>query len=300
MGEAFTIYCKRYEPTDPRLGRHVQHDSRSLNYPIEAESISSLTSKRHQRFIPILDQGNLGSCTGNAGVGCLGSDIFWQTMPSGVLSDANASADENVAVQVYSDATKVDSYKGTYPPDDTGSDGLSVAKVLKTNGWISGYQHATSFEAMLTALARQPVIVGTDFLNDMFYPDADGRLHVSGDVAGGHEYVLDEIDVENKRVWMCNSWGEGWGLNGRAYFTWDDFSNLLASDGDCTVFTPVTQPAPTPTPPAPPSPPEPTPTPTPTPPAPPVPDDAGTALLAAVESFNQAWQNYVNTRPNPQ
>ena len=59
---------------------------------------------------------------------------------------------------------------------------------------------------------------------------------------------MDELDVENKRIWMCNSWNTSWGVEGRAYFTWDDFGALLAAQGDCTVFVPVSQPAPTPDP----------------------------------------------------
>jgi hypothetical protein len=50
---------------------------------------------------------------------------------------------------------------------------------------------------------------------------------------------------------MHNSWGTSWGVNGRAYFTFDDFKELLAAEGDCTVFTPLNQPAPVPTPPSP-------------------------------------------------
>ncbi len=237
----------RIPSTDPRLGRHVNHDPRSLRYLAPAQPVSTLTSVRHSSSIPILDQGDLGSCTGNAATACLSYESFWGT-GSTVLSTTDATADETYAVGVYSDATKIDDYDGTYPPTDTGSDGLSVAKVLTNRGLISGYTHATSLEAALTALQTQAVITGTEWLNGMFTPDADGRLHVTGSVAGGHEYVLDEVDVPNQRVWMRNSWGDSWGVQGRAYFTWADFQKLLAKDGDVTVFTPASQPAPTPTP----------------------------------------------------
>ena len=125
---------------------------------------------------------------------------------------ANATADETYAVGVYSAAAQVDDQPGAYPPNDTGSDGLSVAKVLKSRALISGYQHAFSLEALLTALADQPVIVGTEWRQDMFHPAADGRQTITGEVAGGHEYCLDELDVEKQRVWMQNSWGETWGV----------------------------------------------------------------------------------------
>lgn len=285
LTDSYTIKRKLFTPSDPRLGRHVNHDSRSLRYQVEAEDLSSLKSIRHTRYIPILDQGQLGCCTGNAGVGVLGSGIFWSTGP--VLSALNATdglADEAYAVDVYSAATLIDPYSGSYPPTDTGSDGLSVAKVLQKRGLISGYEHATSLEATLTALSKQPVMVGTVWKGDMFNPSSDGRIKITGNVEGGHEYELDELDVENKVVWMANSWTEQWGITGRAYLTWDDLGSLLDDSGDCTVFTPSNQPAPQPTPPSP-EPPEPT---------PPSPDDPKQEFLNAARNFQVSLSNFTD------
>ncbi|MFT4010135.1 MAG: hypothetical protein QM655_08845 [Nocardioidaceae bacterium] len=247
-----TDYVKVFpNRSDPRLGRIVRHDSRSWNYPFHAADVSTLTSVRHHSNIPTLDQGSLGSCTGNAATKCLSYEPFWsESVVQGIIG-ADAVTDEKYAVGVYSEATKIDGYPGEYPPTDTGSDGLSVAKVLKSRGLIGGYRHAFSLEALLTALAQQPVIVGTEWRQDMFHPAADGKQAITGSVAGGHEYVLDEIDVSKQRVWMQNSWGQSWGLQGRAYFTWDDMRKLLAASGDCTVFAPLTAPPPPPPPPDP-------------------------------------------------
>lgn len=250
MTDLVNIYVKRYDPVDPRLGRHVRHDPRSLQFQVAGQDPSTLQSIRHSSYIPTLDQLKLGSCTGNAATKALSSGICWTPPVQSVLSVTDALADERFAVGVYAEATTLDPYNGSYPPDDTGSDGLSVAKVLKSRGLISGYLHATSLEATLTALAKQAEIVGTEWRGDMFNPDSSGRLHITGDVAGGHEYTLDELDVENRRVWIHNSWGTGWGLNGRAWLSWDDLGTLLAADGDCTIFVPSVDapPVPEPTP----------------------------------------------------
>jgi hypothetical protein len=245
------VHFERIPSTDPRLGRHVRHDDRSRAFAYPTAGLT-LTSAKHTRRIPVLDQGQLGSCTGNAGIGALGTDPYFETLvdPGAVRGTPGSrySFDEAGAVALYSAATKLDDAPGSYPPDDTGSDGLSVAKALKTAGEISGYQHTFTLTDALLALGKTPVITGVSWHEDMFQPDSDGRVHITGALAGGHEFVVDEIDVETERVWFTNSWGTSWGVNGRAYLTFDDWGRLLADQGDVTVFTPLTQPAPTPTP----------------------------------------------------
>jgi hypothetical protein len=241
MSEDFILKVHRFDPRDRRLGRHVVHDSRSRRFAARAADPLTLKSVRHAISVPILDQGQLGSCTGHAGVAAVGSGMHW---PNGM----SAQAAHAYAVDLYSAATKLDPWPGEYEPEDTGSDGLSIAKVLQQRGVISGYQHALSLPAALTALAEGPVIVGTTWLDRMFDVGADGHLNVSGSPAGGHEYALDELDVERQRAWIRNSWGEGWGVAGRAWMSWDELGRLLADEGDCTVLVPRTEPAPQPQP----------------------------------------------------
>jgi hypothetical protein len=250
-----TIHRERIPSTDPRLRRHIHHDSESRRYAYDTRGLT-LVSAKHERKIPVLDQGQLGSCTGNAGIGCLGTSPFFETVSGPGSGDIYRGRtwydlDENGAVALYSAATAADDYPGQYPPTDTGSDGLSIAKVLTKAGEIAGYQHTFTLADALLALTKTPVIVGMAWHQDMFTPDADGRVHPTGDVAGGHEICVDEIDADNREVWFTNSWGTSWGMGGRAYLTFDDFGALLADQGDVTIFTPLTAPAPTPTPPAP-------------------------------------------------
>jgi hypothetical protein len=271
----------RHIPEHPgagRLGRHVRHDPRSLAYQVPAQSTGTLKSVRHTRQIPVLDQGNLGSCTGNATEGALGTSPFFEAIPKTVLGrpTGNAQVDEDQAIALYSAATVLDSYSGSYPPSDTGSDGLSVAKAAKAAGLISGYRHATSLDATLAALAAQPVITGVNWYDSFDQPDANGLIAIASgaQVRGGHEFVLDELNVEKQLVGFTNSWGTGWGANGRGYLSWSDFDQLLGEQGDVTVFVPVSQPAPTPVP---------TPTPTPTPS--PTPSDPLTELAAMLKQW---------------
>jgi hypothetical protein len=227
------------------LGRKVNHDPRSLAYRFDTTGIT-VQSVKHTRRIPVLDQGNLGSCTGNAGIGALGTEPIYGTFPTTPL-------DEAAAINLYSAATVIDGSPGSYPPDDTGSDGLSIAKVLKSRGLISGYTHTFTLDDALKALQVTPVIVGVNWYNNMFSPAADGTVTIpNGDaVAGGHEFVLDEVDVARQAVGATNSWGTGWGVDGRFYIPFSVLSRLLSEQGDVVAFVPVTQPAPTPVPPTP-------------------------------------------------
>lgn len=221
-----------------RLGRHVNHDPRSLRYLVPSQGVQ--VSKTWTRRTPVLDQGNLGSCTGNASVGVLGTDPFVSTMNPADLT-------EELAVAVYSLATKLDPFDGAYPPDDTGSDGLSAAKACKQLGLISGCQHATSLSAIVDALQVGPVIVGVNWYEGFDSPDSAGKVKVSGAVRGGHEFEVCGVDVEARTFQAINSWGTGWGKSGYFYFSFGDMTRLLSEDGDCTSFVPVTAPAPTPT-----------------------------------------------------
>jgi hypothetical protein len=236
------------------LGRKVNHDPRSLAYPFLATT-ATLVNVTHTRMVPIFDQGSLGSCTGNAAVGAVGTAPLYDEVPLALHSRLN----EAEAVKIYSAATTLDTSPGSYPPTDTGSDGVSAASACKTAGLISGYTHCFSLAAVQTALQSTPVIIGINWYSGFDNPDAKGFVKVSGSVRGGHEVCLVGIDVVAKTVTAANSWGEGWGAAGYFTFSWADLERLLNEQGDATVLLPLTAPAPTPVP----VPPFPTPTPVP-------------------------------------
>ena len=225
-----------------RLGRNVNHDVRSLRFLVSSPA-RELKSTEHERVIPVLDQGDLGSCTGNAAVGALGTKPLYDALPSG-----HPALDEDLAVKVYSAATSLDPFDGEYPPTDTGSDGLSAAKACKNLGLISGYLHATSLEAMQNALQDTPVIVGVNWYEGFDNPDSNGLVSVSGKVRGGHEFEVVGVDMEQQRFHAINSWGLGFGKDGHFWFSFDSMTRLLSEDGDCTQLVPLSVPAPGPTP----------------------------------------------------
>lgn len=280
-----TIRLIPEQPDAPhRLGRHVHHDPRSLAYAHGVLPSSAIKSVRWTRRVGIFDQGNLGSCTGNAAAGLVGTDSAGRQGATSVTITADQAAktkgvfkagtyavDEAFAVLCYELNTRLDTYSGTYKPTDTGSDGLAGAKTLQALGLADTYTHGFSIDALGSALQAGPVMIGVQWMNSMFDTDADGRIVVTrtSGVAGGHELCMDEIDVENGRYWVSNSWAESWGVGGRGYFTKADMVWLLSQQGDVTVPHMLGAPQPTPAP-----------TPVPTPPPVPSPSVDPDALAA--------------------
>ena len=213
----------------PGLGRLVQHDPRSRLY--QAPLAPTQRSVLWGHHAPILDQGQLGSCTGNALAQALNCDYFAQCRTH-YLTEADA-------LKLYSAATQLDDVPGTYPPDDTGSSGLAVAKAGVQAGYLSGYKHAFGFAHFTAALQLQPVIVGTSWREAMFTPDKSGLVRPTGPVAGGHEYLAIGVDYTLKSLTFLNSWGDKWGQHGRFHMRFGDFTTLLADQGDVTVPVPA-------------------------------------------------------------
>lgn len=215
-------------PEDPipgkPLGRNRNHDPRSRAYAIQAAPLSELRSVRHRRRVRPYDQGELGACTGMSAAGALSTGPWLHKYH------------ETTARRLYSDATRLDPWEGAWPPDDTGSSGLAVAQACKNRGLIGRYEHAFSLEAALTALTAGPVITGIGWRSGCDTPRPDGQVLWVGATRGGHEICLDEIDVEQRRVWLTNSWSASWGLSGRAWLSWDHYGQALDDNGDATTL----------------------------------------------------------------
>lgn len=235
-----------------RLGRHVEHDERSRAYALSEDLLpGTYTSASHTVNAPVLDQADVGACTGFGTEACVSADPFYAAIPTTVATrpTGDVDTDNRQGYALYSAATRLDNIKGSWKPDDTGSTGLAAAKAAEKAGLISGYQHALSLDAALKALGVVAVITGAHWYEGFDKPDSKGRVKISGDIRGGHEFCVYGIDVPNRLVWARNSWGPDWGLNGCFAFSWDDWGRLLDEQGDVTVFVPLSSPAPIPTPP---------------------------------------------------
>ena len=224
-----------------RLGRHVRHDSRNRRYAWQ-RSGSAPASQMWARHGDVLDQGNLGSCTGNALVGALECDPVFGSLPP-----AHPALDETLAVAVYSAAEKLDGGAG-YPPEDNGSSGPSAAQAAVNMNLISGFLHCFSLPDVLDALQFHPVMIGANWYQGFDSPDSTGLVTISGNVRGGHEFLCRGVDVDTQTLHFDNSWGTSWGADGSFSMSYATLERLLGEQGDATIALPLSVPAPSPEP----------------------------------------------------
>jgi hypothetical protein len=164
-----------------------------------------------------LDQGQTGHCVG------FGWSHWVDAEPvAGTYQNADAHA-------LYYECKVIDGE----PRAENGSTVRSGALALRQRGRLAAFAFAQSTSDINEWVdANGSVVVGTRWTSDMFNPDANGYIAPTGTVEGGHCYILlDHIDEEDAYLFQ-NSWGAGWGLNGRFKIKVGDFAGLLADDGE--------------------------------------------------------------------
>lgn len=209
------------------FGRLVEHDPRSRMFAAPGEPLGVVRDVLWKRYSPIIDQGELGCCTGAAMAGWLGCAPH--------VADAESARVFDIACahQLYSIATHLDSFPGAWPDDDTGSSGNAVAKAARQLRHISGWSWAFTTAGMLRALQSGPVLIGVPWYEGMCTPDRDGRLWDRGEVAGGHEVLI--RGIQGRDLVLSNSWGTSWGDNGEALLPLEVWERLRKQQADVTI-----------------------------------------------------------------
>lgn len=214
-----------------QLGRQQVHDERSRAFPARATVDKSTWHDKKIRLYEPRPNPNqeIGCCTGVAK--CSQFNAIGNRKMGQVLDMPDAEA-------LYSKATTLDPWMGSWPPDDTGSSGLASAKAAKATGlggeyrWIFG----GADEVIQNVVEGRVVSVGTWWYSDMFYPlfytgpapDGIGRIQVSGAKAGGHQYIIRGYNVEHDLV-LGRCW---WGEFKDFWMSRADLQTLLMDGGD--------------------------------------------------------------------
>jgi hypothetical protein len=229
------------------FGRNINHDPRSLAFRVVREAPAK--SVEHDIVIPILNQANIGKCVAETGTEWLGWSEAWKNLPDDLKKQLSAvDTAETWSSALYRELTASDDFPGQWEPDDTGSDGLTLGKVLTKRGLISGYQHVTTVGEAEAVIQEKPFAIGTVFLANMENPSREGIVKVSGRALGGHEYLCFKRDAVRDLWWFRNHWTADWGLNGCFAYDTAGLETLMAQQGDITVPVLSTQPKPEPIP----------------------------------------------------
>lgn len=145
--------------------------------------------------------------------------------------------------QFYLDCQRNDEWPGE---DYDGTSVRAAFKLLKDRGYVSEYRWAFDHPTVLKhVLTVGPVVFGTDWYIEMFTPDRWGYIEPAGEIVGGHAYKVVGADQDRKHPLsgelgayrIVNSWGEGWGQNGRCWLTFSAADKLIRAWGEaCTAI----------------------------------------------------------------
>lgn len=214
------------------LGRLPAPDARDAHYTLRKIVPKKPTAEhRHWRTGPVLDQGQVPQCVAYAWCGFLES--------SPIRTKAHESP-----MDIYRAARLVDEWEGE------NYDGTSVragAKVMQDEGHIAQYVWATKADEVANwILSAQggPVVMGTDWHDSMFNPDSKGLVRLDGNITGGHAWLIYGFNRGTNLFFAQNSWGTGWGRNGRFLIRFDDLETLLADQGEAATALEVPRIAP--------------------------------------------------------
>lgn len=210
-------------PQERVLDRLVSFDERSRAYPIRTLVAGKVPRSYTWAGGPaVLDQGTEGACVGFSIAGELAARPV-----------AIAGVNEQTAFTIYRAAQMIDEWPGE------GYSGTSVLAGMKTatlSGYYTGYRWAFSLLDLILAIGYAgPVVLGVNWREGMWDPDADGTLHVEGAVAGGHAIMARGVSVTKKLIRLRNSWGPDWGLNGECFVSYADMQKLLDDDGEASI-----------------------------------------------------------------
>lgn len=232
-----------------RLGRHYEWDARSLHWPTPHKT-PAYNNTVWTDAGPLLNQGDVGSCTGDTVADLLNTDMF---APVRISKHKNCYFTQADAYNFYSKATTISGVGGGqfWPPNDVGSTGPAAAQAGVDFGYFDNYTHATTFDQFCASIEKQPVMLGVVWTNDMFSYDSAGVISVgslnTSNQAGGHEFMGRAIFYDKNLVLCRNHWlgadgvtpwnplNDGIKLPGEFYITIPDFKNLLLMQGDVTV-----------------------------------------------------------------
>jgi len=219
---------------NPLLGRSlIWHDEKSREFPARGVLFDpgvELVSRVWSRPGPY-NQGQTYQCVAYSTKGVCNTAPVSDGKDPGVLDLIDPKT-------IYDLAQTLDPWPGT---GYNGTSTLAGLKAAHQLGLIPGYRWCFGLDDVLKTLSQHgPVMVGVTWWQSMFSPGYQGMLVVdkAAGNAGGHCVELVGVDVEAQAVLGVNSWGTGWGDQGRFKILFEDLDMLLREDGEAGTVDP--------------------------------------------------------------
>lgn len=223
-------------------------DHRDRTYAVTAAQIAVLPAVVDQIGLanPIEDQGQMGSCTGNSSTSMLEIAMGFTVPQSRLMAyyngrvidgttkvDAGAQIRSVIKGLVNQGVATEKQWKYTQSNLTRAPNKSAVTAGTKTAALVLaknlGYYRVGSLDSLMVALAGGGTVTFgftvTDAIQNL---PATGILALPKDsdpVIGGHAVLAVGYDSVQKFVWVRNSWGTGWGLDGYFKMPFDWFTD---------------------------------------------------------------------------
>ncbi len=218
--------------TEYGTGAKIHFDDRSRNYGV-AEVISDRFEIVHatkvwdipDKDVP-LNQGREGACAGFS----LSTEL--------AASPVNVDVNNAFAMELYQAARRIDAAAGRHW--ESGASILAGVLALKNDyKLITEFRWAFGIEQVIDAIiAKGPVVLGVNWYFDMYRPNANNVIEVSGELKGRHAITaIGYLHKDGGYLALMNTWGSTYGANGVGYLKVADSARLLADDGEACIIT---------------------------------------------------------------
>jgi len=225
-------------------------DTRDYKYQITTRTSPNIVDLRPY-CSPIENQGNLGSCTGQAIAGAIEllnkrngnyrdiSRLFIYYYERLILGTVNYDSGAYIRDGIKATNKYGASLESYWPYDirKYRQEPITEAKNDALNRKVTRYERLTNLDGFIDALSNgYPIIMGfnvyTSFMSNnvartgvMPYPNTKREV-----LLGGHAVLIVGYNKSKKILIARNSWGTGWGDNGYFYMPFDIISPSMSDD----------------------------------------------------------------------
>lgn len=235
------------------LGRIEAPDTRDEAYTIEARRLPPRpvhrVTKHWALFTKPLFQGPEGTCVAHG---------WWHWLLSAPVIQREAIIKLLMNPRdFYKRIILVDEWpQNDWGDMQFGSSVRAGGKILKSLGLVSEYNKTNDVYTMADWIGGKnaegqfvggPLVLGTDWTEDMANPTKEGYIRPSGQVLGGHCYELNGWNEKRGVFYGVNSHDDSprshWGKRGRFMIAAEDIHTLMARGGEAWTAVEVRQPA---------------------------------------------------------